>query len=413
MVRVEVINTGTELLLGDVINTHVAFIARAIFSLGLRVDRQVAIPDGAAIQDALVEAFQAADVVFVTGGLGPTTDDITREVTAELLGLPLQKNDEVAAAITARLTKHRFPLTSRVLLQADVPEGAVVLANENGTAPGLYLAPRPQNGRRTPHLFLLPGPPRELHPMFRDSVLPILTHIVPAGQETVCRTFSIACMGESVVEAAIGAKILALGNIELGYCAKAGAVDVRVLGPESTIAEAEKIIRDALPTAIYSSSGETLEQVAVSLLTAKNQTLATAESCTGGFLAHRITNVPGSSAVYLAGDVTYSNEAKSAALGVPAELIREHGAVSEAVAGAMAEGARAKGNAHYALSTTGIAGPSGGSEAKPMGTVFVALASHDRATQVERFRFITDRETFKQLAAQRALEMLRQTLLAS
>lgn len=410
--RVQVINTGTELLLGDVINTHLAFIARAIFPLGLRIERQVAIPDGAAIHDALVEAFGDAEILFMTGGLGPTTDDITREVTAELLGLPLRKDEVVAATITARLTKHGFPMTDRILRQAEVPDGAVVLENQNGTAPGLYLAAHEREGGRTPHLFLLPGPPRELHPMFRDSILPILGQIVPAEQQANCRTFSVACTGESAVEAAIGPQVLALAGIELGYCAKAGAVDVRVLGPQTAVDEAEKIIRQAFPKAIYSSSGETLEQVVVSLLREAKQTVVTAESCTGGYVAHRITNAPGSSAVYLAGDVTYSNEAKSSALAVPEEFIEEHGAVSAAVAGAMAEGARAKANATYAVSTTGIAGPEGGTEAKPVGTVFVALASINHETQVERFRFITDRETFKHLASQRALEMLRQRLLA-
>lgn len=302
-------------------------------------------------------------------------------------------------------------MTDRILRQADVPQGARVLPNENGTAPGLYLRAAERDGRKTLHLFLLPGPPRELLPMFEEWVLPILRQLVPANESGDCRIFSLACVGESVVEKAVGAKLLALPQLELGYCAHAGAVDVRVIGPAAVVDEAEAIIREAFASSIYTTSGETLEATVVKLLALSGNTLATAESCTGGYLAHRVTNVAGSSAVFLGGYVTYANEAKAADLHVPIELIEQNGAVSEPVARAMAEGARAKGNATYALATTGIAGPSGGSEAKPVGTVFVALAVKEVETKVERFRFITDRQTFKQLATQRALEMLRQHLL--
>lgn len=408
--RVHVINTGTELLLGDVLNTHLTFIAREIFALGLRVEWQATIPDGAAIRQALLGSFESADVVFVTGGLGPTTDDVTRETVADLLSLPLLQDEAVAAGITARLRTHRYPMSDRILRQADVPAGATVLPNNNGTAPGLHLAAMKRPGRMTPHLFLLPGPPRELHPMFVDSVLPILRKIAPARSERDCRTFGIACVGESVVEAAVGPQLLALPEIELGYCAHAGAVDVRVHGPTRVVDEAERIIRGAFGKSIYTAAGETLEKVVVAALAARHQTVATAESCTGGLLAHRLTNVPGASAVFLAGHVTYSNEAKAAELNVSPELIRKHGAVSEAVAAAMAGGARKKAGTNYALATTGIAGPDGDTEEKPVGTVFVALASDSAETEVHRFFLKTDRQTFKQLATQRALEILRQRL---
>ncbi|MBA2744351.1 MAG: competence/damage-inducible protein A [Chthoniobacterales bacterium] len=410
--RVHVLNTGTELLLGDVLNTHLSFIARQIFAVGLRVERHATVPDGDAIKHALLASFEKAEIMFVTGGLGPTTDDLTRDIVAELLGLALKEDAAVAATITARLRAHRYPMTDRILRQAQVPEGATVLPNQNGTAPGLYLAAIQRGGMTTPHLFLLPGPPRELHPMFSESVLPILRQIAPGGMKTDCRTFGIACVGESMVEAAVGRQLLALSDIELGYCAHAGAVDVRVLGPTAAVDEAERIIRDAFGKSIYTTAGETLEQVVVAALAARQQTLVTAESCTGGYLAHRVTNVAGSSAVFPAGNVTYANESKSVALGVPLELIEQHGAVSEPVAQGMAEGAREQSNASYALATTGIAGPGGGSDEKPVGTVFVALASADAATEVQRFRFMTDRQTFKHLATQRALEMLRQRLIA-
>ena len=411
--RVHVLNTGTELLLGDVLNTHLTFIARQIFALGLRVDRQATIPDGDAINQALRASFQEADIVFITGGLGPTTDDLTREIVAELLGLRLNEDAAVSAAITARLATHRYPMTRRILRQAQVPEGATVLPNQNGTAPGLYLAATSREGTTTPHLFLLPGPPRELHPMFSESVLLILRRITPAGAQTDCRIFSVACVGESVVEAKVGPQLLAIEGIELGYCAHAGAVDVRVLGPIAAVNEAERIIRSAFGKSIYTADGETLEEVVVAALAVRKLTVATAESCTGGYLAHRLTNVPGASAVFLAGHVTYSNPAKVAELCVPQDLIQKHGAVSEAVAAAMAEGARKGGNTNYALATTGVAGPGGGTSEKPVGTVFVALASDRAETDVQRFLLTADRQTFKQLATQRALEMLRQHLIAS
>jgi nicotinamide-nucleotide amidase len=405
--NVVVINTGTELLLGSVLNTHLNFIARQLFPFGLRVGKQVTVPDGEAIRETLAEYLGRADLIFVTGGLGPTTDDITREITAELLDRPLRTDPEVAATITARLRTRGFPMTNRILRQAEVPEGSTVLPNANGTAPGLYLAAGP----KTPHLFLLPGPPRELEPMFCESVAPILRSIVSSAATLECRTFRLTGVGESIVEAAVGEKILALTDIELGYCARPGEVDVRLLGIASVLDEAEALIRNAFPKAIFTTEDEQLEEVVFRLLVEKQQTIATAESCTGGYLGHRLTNVPGASAVYVGGFITYANDLKIGELGVSENLIAEHGAVSRAVAGAMAEGAMQKTNATHALSTTGIAGPNGGSNEKPVGTVFIGLASAAAKTEVQRFRFFTDRKSFKRLTSQTALEMLRQRLI--
>lgn len=402
--RVVVINTGTELLLGDVLNSHLAFIAREIFPLGLRIDRQIAVPDGEAIRDAIEESLGAAKIIFITGGLGPTTDDITRETTAELLGLKLEHDPEILRAIQERAARRGFRLTDRVARQADVPEGAMVLPNEHGSAPGLYLQRNPI------HLFLLPGPPRELHPMFRNSVLPILRNIVPAETTTDRRMFRIAGMGESLVEEAVGEQLLALPGLELGYCARPGEIDLRLVGEPVVLDEAERIVKEKLGAAIFSTDGTDLEEAIVKLLTERKQTLAVAESCTGGFLAHRITNIPGASAIFLGGCVTYSNEAKVDMLGVKRELIDKHGAVSKQVVHAMAEGARAKTTADFALATTGIAGPGGGSEEKPVGTVFIALAAHDRPVSIQKRFFPDDRPTFKELTTQAALEMLRQRL---
>lgn len=406
--RVVVINTGTEILLGDVLNTHLTFIAQEIFPLGLRVERQISVPDGDAIREALQSNFGQAELIFVTGGLGPTTDDITREVTAEMLGLDLVTDRNLEEIITERLTTRGIRLTSRILRQARVPRGAQVLPNENGSAPGLYL-PAGLGGQVSPHLFLLPGPPRELRPMFTDIVTPILREIVGQAVDLVCHTYRVVGMGESYVEEAVGEDLLAMDGLELGYCARMGEVDLRFIGPRAIVQRADELVRARLANSIVSTTGEKLETVVVHQLIAQQATVAVAESCTGGYLAHRLTNVPGSSAAFLAGYVTYANEAKVAALGVEAIAIETHGAVSEAVAVAMAEGALERSGATFALATTGIAGPGGGTEIKPVGTAFIALAGGG-PTVVRQLYFPTDRETFKQLATQMALNLLRERL---
>jgi nicotinamide-nucleotide amidase len=408
-VRVVVINTGTEILLGDVLNTHLSFIAREIFPLGLRVERQLSVPDGAAIGEALSDNLEGPEIIFVTGGLGPTTDDISREITAELLGLELVLDPDLEASITERLHTRGIRLTGRILRQAMVPRGAEVLPNEYGSAPGLYLAAGISAGIVSPHLFLLPGPPRELQPMFVQSVQPLLQQIVRHDQPIGYRNYRIVGMGESYVEEAVGSELLALAGIELGYCARMGEVELRVIGSSAILEQADAIVRAKLAKFIFSTKRESLETVIVRELADRGGTLAVAESCTGGLLAHRLTNVPGASEVFLAGFVTYSNAAKTAALGVAPALIEEHGAVSEPVAGAMAAGALEKGAAQFALATTGIAGPGGGSPGKPVGTAYIALAGGGDIV-VRHLFFPTDRETFKQLATQMALNLLRQRI---
>ncbi|MEY2539559.1 MAG: nicotinamide-nucleotide amidase [Verrucomicrobiota bacterium] len=407
--RVALINTGSELLLGDVRDLHLAFIAQQILPLGLRISEQRTVPDGTAIRDALSDLFRHFDLLFVTGGLGPTSDDITREITAELLGLKLLHNDEVMAAITQRLRVRGIKLLDTISRQAMVPEGAEVLPNQSGTAPGLYLPNGINPLLRSPHLFLLPGPPRELQPMFRQSVLPRLSSIAPASS-LVKKLYKLANTGESIVEKAIGQQILAIPGVELGYCARPGEVDVRIVGDVSAVTRADEIIRRELDASIFSAEDETLEQVIITLLASRKETLALAESCTGGLLANRLTNVPGASDVFIAGYVTYANTAKIDILRVDPELIEQHGAVSQPVARAMAEGARARAGSTYALATTGIAGPAGGSAEKPAGSVFVALASAEE-TIARKFFFPNDRETFKQMTAQAAFELLRRKLL--
>lgn len=406
--RVEVINTGTELMLGQVVNTHLRLLAEGLFPLGLRIERQVTVPDGSAIRDALAETFGRADLVLVTGGLGPTTDDITRDVVAELLGLELIRDESVVEAIAERFRRYGLNMSERTQLQALRPEIATVLPNLNGTAPGLYIPAIP--ARRSPHLFLLPGPPRELQPMFDQYALPLIATLRPAGPVHGMRNYRVAGLGESAVENLVGEPLLALG-LELGYCARPGEVDLRVIASDEILDQAEAIIHEKLSEHIVSEDERSLEQVVVDLLTSRQETLATAESCTGGFLAHRLTNAPGASVPFVQGFVTYSNEAKARSLGVDPALIVAHGAVSESVARAMADGAREVTGADYALATTGIAGPGGGSEEKPVGTVYIALSSKTGPTIVLAKRFSTDRETFKFLTTQTALDLLRRSVL--
>jgi nicotinamide-nucleotide amidase len=411
IVRAILINTGTELLLGDVQDAHLAFIAREILPLGLRIEERRTVPDSEVIRRTLVELFPHCEILFVTGGLGPTSDDITREMVAESLGLDLRRDPELLAWLERRLQVRGIKWSSGIARQADVLAGAEVLPNENGSAPGFYLKANINPRIPSPHVFVLPGPPRELQPMFKKFAIPILKSIITGPPQVERRSYSIAGVGESLVENAIGRKVLAIPGIELGYCARPGEVEVRIIGAPNAIAGADAIIRRELRVSIFSDHGEALAAVVVNLLKQRNETLATAESCTGGLISNQITNVPGASEVFLAGYVTYSNSAKSDVLNVDSELIEKHGAVSEEVARAMADGARTRAGSAYALATTGIAGPTGGSEEKPVGTVYVALASKTSKTFVMKFRFLTDRETFKQLAAQTALDLLRRKLL--
>lgn len=405
--KIEVLNTGTELLLGNVVNSHLAYFGKQLFPLGLRIQRQVTVPDGTAIRDALVEAFSRCDILLVTGGLGPTTDDITREVSAELLGLPLRESAEVVAAITARLARRNIPFRARMQRQAMVPEGASVLPNNNGTAPGLYLPATQNSSVPTPHLFLLPGPPRELAPMFEASVVPILKRIVGVPPSQRCREYHVVGMGESTVEEVIGLSLDARGDLEVGYCARPNEVDLRLIGEEKVLDEVEPAVLAALGSHLAGRDGASLEQVVVQRLIALRKTLSLAESCTGGLLASRVTNVPGASEAFLEGYVTYANESKMRNVNVSAALLEAHGAVSEPVARAMAEGALARSGTDFAISVTGIAGPGGGSPEKPVGTVFIAVAERGGVTECRRELFPSDRETFKQLTTQSALNMLR------
>lgn len=415
---VELINTGTELMLGRVLNTHQQWLCRRLADLGYVVTRQVAVPDtGPDIERAVREALSRADLVITTGGLGPTSDDITRDLIAQLLGKRLGLDQAVLRHIEQFFTSHKRPMPERTSVQAMIPEGALVLHNPHGTAPGLALEVRPNPFRPAAPaswLVMLPGPPRELRPMFSDTVVPLLQRVLPLPGAFVCRTLRTTGIGESMVEQRIAAPLepAVTAGLELGYCARPGQVDVRLAatGPqaERLVSEAQAIVEQLVGRYIYACGDDELETVIVRLLTERKQTLALAESCTGGAIAHRITNIPGASAVLLAGLVTYSNTAKQQFLGVAADTLAQHGAVSEAVVREMAEGARRQTRADYALAVTGIAGPGGGSPDKPVGTVFIALSS-PTGTTVERYYNPYDRETFKSVTGQQALELLRRS----
>jgi len=406
-------------MLGRVLNTHQQWLCRQLADLGYVVDRQVAVADSApAILSAVRQALADADLVIVTGGLGPTSDDRTRDLLAELLGRKLREDAAVLANIERFFTNRKRPMPATTKVQAQVPEGALVLANVHGTAPGLALdlSPNPfrADGEST-WLIMLPGPPRELRPMFTQQVVPLLRAKFPLPTPFVCRTLKTTGIGESLVEDKIAGplKPLVEAGLEIGYCARVGEVDVRLVATGRDAAEkvkaAEQIVRTSIGHHVFGTEDDELEAVIVRLLTERKQTIAVAESCTGGRIADRLTNVPGASAVFRCGLVTYSNEAKMTFLGVRQETLAAHGAVSEAVAREMAEGARQRSGADYALSVTGIAGPGGGTVEKPVGTVFIALASATRTVVLNPMNPY-DRETFKLVTSQQALELLRRTL---
>ena len=409
--KVELINTGTELLLGDVVNTNAAWLGQRLVELGLRLERCTVVHDGEGIREALEEACQRSDIVIVTGGLGPTSDDISREVTAEFFGLPLELNDGVMKALEERFARWNKPVNAHNVRQAMVPRGAEVLANPNGTAPGLFFHPRlgaPKNLNCA--VVLVPGPPRELKPMMVDEAEPRLRQLMPVEALRVCRYFKFTGLGESDISMALQDSLEAIPGLEIGYCLGKGDVDVRLTGSPEALEAAALLCRSKLGEFLVSEDRRLVEEVVVNLLIEKQQWVATAESCTGGLIANRITNISGASGIFGHGFVTYANEAKTQHLEVPAELIAKNGAVSASVAQAMAEGCLCASRADHAVAVTGIAGPSGGSAEKPVGTVFIALASKGRATEVRRRWFSGERERFKLLTSQAALDFLRRRL---
>lgn len=408
----EIVAVGTELLLGNIVDTNSAEISTALAELGVNVYFHTAVGDNPLrLQAALGQALLRSDLVIVTGGLGPTQDDITREALAAVSGHPLELRPEARAHIEQCFKATGRPMTENNLRQAMLPKGAQMLPNPRGTAPGIYL----QAGRC--HVFCLPGVPTEMRAMWRESVAPRLKELVREEEGVIhSRTLHFYGIGEALLESKVE-DLLKGANPTVAPYAGTGEVRLRITAKAASLEEARALIapveariKERVGEYLYGYDGENLETVVGRLLTETSKTLAVAESCTGGLLAHRITNVPGSSAYFRQGWVVYSNDAKVEELGVDQALLEEHGAVSEPVARAMAQGARERSGADFAAAVTGIAGPGGGTGAKPVGFVCFGLA-HPGGTRTFSRTFRGGREDVKWRSASEALNALRLALL--
>jgi nicotinamide-nucleotide amidase len=405
--RIELITTGTELL-DTRLNQHVIYLGAALRSHGFQLARQTSVPDGPELESILRDAIHRADVVLVTGGLGPTTDDLTRETLASILGLPLHLDEKVAEHIRDYFKKRGRETPDFVFRQAMVPEGGQVLSNPSGTAPGISLL---YGGVS---IFLLPGPPRELHPMWENHVLPRIVETHPRQAKSGYRTLSVVGLGESDVQTRTQTCLQDCLPEELGYCAHPGIVDIRIQSANKD--QEDQIIRrltKEFKKECFTTTGESLPEAVIRAARERNILIATAESCTGGLAAQRLTRVPGASAVVDRAWVTYSNEAKRECLGVPGEIIESHGAVSAEVAEAMARGALVNSRAGIAISITGIAGPDGGTKDKPVGTVWFGLGQKQGDTisiSTSRYTLPPDRITFQDIAANYALMQIREAI---
>ncbi len=407
--RIELLTTGTELLLGTTQNTHGAWIGQRLLGLGLRIARQVTVPDGQPVGEAMGRGLEDGEVLIVTGGLGPTSDDLTREALAEVLGLEMMEDEAALRAIEDFFASRQRVMAEANRKQALVPAGADVLDNPNGTAPGLYLPPR-LSGAFNCAVFLLPGPPRELYPMFEKEVVPRLQALGGIEEPPECLELKFSGIGESDFHQGVDEELMTIEGLEHGYCARPGEVDLRLMGTPEAVMEGRRVAEQAFGHELVSDDGASLEEVVVRLLTGQEKTLAIAESCTGGLIAARITDVPGSSEVFRYGFVTYANEAKRDLVGVNGDDLLKYGAVSEPVACQMAEGALRAGRADLAVAVTGIAGPGGGREEKPVGTVFLALAATGKKTRGVRQFHPSGRDAFKRQVSQSALNLVRQAL---
>lgn len=412
--RAAIVAVGSELLTPARVDTNSLLITRRLNELGIDVrGKCVAGDDRDDIAIAFRRALDRVDLVVMTGGLGPTDDDLTREAVAEALGLPLEEDPALVEAIERRFRARGLRMPDANRRQAMVPRGARVLENPHGTAPGLWLE---VEGRG---VALLPGPPRELEPMLEALARGPIGARAP-GRPVIRRVLRIAGRTESHVEEAvqpvysrwktqavpIETTILAApGTIELHLSARA-AVDTA--GPALDAAARE--IEAVLGPDLYSTDGRQMEEVVGDLLRGRRLTLAIGESCTGGLVASRVTDVPGSSGYFQLGVVCYSNRAKVDLLGVEPALLETHGAVSEPVALAMAQGARQRGRADLGVAVTGIAGPGGGTAAKPVGTVAIAVAGPGDATSVRTYRFPGGRQQVKVQASQAAFDLVRRAL---
>lgn len=404
----ELIAVGTELLLGYTINDDCAHVGRALAGLGISCRRHVTVGDNPGrLEEAIRTALDRADLVITCGGLGPTVDDVTLETISAATGRRLIPHPEILRKIETRFRRLGIRMPPSNHRQALLPEGAVELPNAIGTAPGFLLALP-----RTKYLAALPGPPAELIPMMEKHLAPRLRRL--CGQGVIrSRTLQVTGLTESEVDAKARDLLALDGPVTVGIYARPGQVDLRITARAASPAAAdrqivpvERKIRRRLGKLIYATDGEPLETVVGRLLRQKRTTLSVAESCTGGLIQHRLTEVPGASDYFVGGVVSYANAIKNTVLSVPADTLKKHGAVSPQTAGLMAGGIRRFTGSRLGLAVTGIAGPTGGTKQKPIGLVYVALDT-GRSTLLRRFLFSGSRSQIKFKASQAALNLLR------
>ena len=404
--HIEIINLGDELLLGLRDNSHLTYLTKKLCALGLPVARNLVIRDAPSeIKDCFTEVWERSDIVITTGGLGPTCDDNTREAIAACLGIPLQHNSKVEDSIKKHFEHRGLEMLQNNLCQAQVLEGAEALPNKRGTAPGLWL------NHAQKLLIMLPGPSSELHPMVEEEVVPRLRQADWVAQEPAYLSFRVMGQGESQIATTLQKLFDAQGSkLQVAYCAHNGIVDIRLSGLSRVTIEGIAEDARSLLGQDFIGFGECrLEELILGQLRTLNQHLALAESCTGGLLASKITDITGASDVFVGSAVCYTEVAKVTQLKVPREVIRTQGAVSGECAAAMASGAASHFRTAYALSTTGFLGPTGGKEA-PVGTVFLGCCSPQGVTTL-RLSLKGDRITMKERAANAALDWLRRQLM--
>ncbi len=409
---VELISIGTELLLGNIVNTNAAYLSEKLAALGLSCYHQSVVGDNEKrLEETVRQAVSRADIVILSGGLGPTKDDLTKEVTAKVFGRKLVEDEHTRERIAGYFSRMRSGnVTENNWKQALVPEGARVVDNYNGTAPGLIIE---ENGRIA---ILLPGPPNEIKPMFERDIVPYLRSLEPEG--IYSKMVKICSIGESKAETMVLDLMENQSNPTIAPYAKTGEVHFRVTAKAADEKEADRLMEPMLKELflrfgdkIYTTSEEvTLEEAVVELLKEKGLTLTTAESCTAGLLAGRIMNVSGASKVYNEGYITYSNAAKEKLVKVRRETLDKYGAVSKETAAEMAEGAAKAAEAGASVSVTGIAGPDGGTEEKPVGLVYIGCHVKGN-TRTEEFIFTGNRAKNREYAVVRALTLLREELL--
>lgn len=405
---------GSEMLTPHRVDTNSLYLTEQLNLLGIDVIFKSIVGDDmrrlvAAAQHGLFRS----DILILSGGLGPTEDDLTREAAAEALGVCLRRDPEIVSKLEQRFAQRGWRMTPNNAKQADVLEGAVVLPNPNGTASGQWLSGQFEGRERI--VILLPGPPHEMKALFEGEVRPRLREKVPPAH-LFTRTLKVAMLGESAVDARVAPIYKRFSDVETTILAGAGEIELHFKTRAATLEDARAradevagLVEDELDDAVYSRNGESLEQIVGYWLQMRNSTVAVAESCTGGLLAERITSISGSSRYFLGGAVVYSNALKTELAGVPAEMIERHGAVSREVAVALAEGIRYRCESTLGVGVTGVAGPGGGSAEKPVGLVFHAVAS-DSGTEVVQRNFPGDRKRIRRFASTMALDMIRKTL---